>query len=364
MLFFDKAKHFYSEHERIIMPAAFLGGFIFDNFTLTRIDLLFDNLVLFSYLVIATLGIIITNLYKGGKLYGSAMEKIAPWLPMIVQFAFGGLFSGYIIFYARSASFAASWPFIVVLILLFIGNERFRNRYFNVTFQMSMLFLAVFSFLIFYVPIIAGSIGVSIFIVSGVASLLFMWSLLYVLSQFVPKRIKESRSKITASIISIYLLINVFYFTNIIPPIPLSLKEAGVYHKVERTSKSGDYSVLYEPPQWYEPFRAYNNTFHRTPKEPVYFFSAVFAPTRLQTNILHRWHYFDVGVGEWIETDRLEYLITGGRDGGYRGYTIKRNIIAGKWRVDVITERGALLGREKFEVKDVTVPPILKTTSR
>jgi hypothetical protein len=40
----------------------------------------------------------------------------------------------------------------------------------------------------------------------------------------------------------------------------------------------------------------------------------------------------------------------GGRDGGFRGYSFKKNIQPGTWRVDVETAEGLLLGRIGFEV--------------
>ena len=43
----------------------------------------------------------------------------------------------------------------------------------------------------------------------------------------------------------------------------------------------------------------------------------------------------------------------GGRDGGYRGYSIKNDVTAGKWRVNVKTGDGKLIGRVGFTVEDV-----------
>ena len=51
----------------------------------------------------------------------------------------------------------------------------------------------------------------------------------------------------------------------------------------------------------------------------------------------------------------VTYPINGGRDGGYRGYTIKSHPDAGEWRVDFATADGHLLGRERFNVEQT--PP-------
>ena len=46
-----------------------------------------------------------------------------------------------------------------------------------------------------------------------------------------------------------FLLINFMYFANIIPPIPLALKDAGVYNDISRTP-DGAYQVLAEKTDW------------------------------------------------------------------------------------------------------------------
>jgi hypothetical protein len=51
----------------------------------------------------------------------------------------------------------------------------------------------------------------------------------------------------------------------------------------------------------------------------------------------------------------VSYTINGGRDGGYRGYTIKRHPQAGDWRVDIRLAGGHLLGRVRFRIEQA--PP-------
>jgi hypothetical protein len=44
--------------------------------------------------------------------------------------------------------------------------------------------------------------------------------------------------------------------------------------------------------------------------------------------------------------------MTGGRETGYRLYTMKQRVQPGEWRVDVETEDGRLLGRMTFIAED------------
>ena len=64
-------------------------------------------------------------------------------------------------------------------------------------------------------------------------------------------------------------------------------------------------------------------------------------------------------LGEFFELyfDRLynvAYRLTGGRDGGYRGYTFKKNVQSGDWRINIKTEDGLLLGRVDFTIFAIT----------
>jgi hypothetical protein len=74
-------------------------------------------------------------------------------------------------------------------------------------------------------------------------------------------------------------------------------------------------------------------------------YAQVYAPTRLETEIFHRWEYKDE-AGNWREHFRLGYPIAGTNEDGYRGYTQIKSFFSGVWRCSVETERGQVLGRE------------------
>ncbi|MBU1246371.1 DUF2914 domain-containing protein [Patescibacteria group bacterium] len=354
-----KIKLFFARHKKYVSSGALLLGFVVDNLTLTRIDLWFDNLILFFYLILVALGIVFINLNNNDLPQKSLIKKASPWFVIFMQYAFGGLFSGFFIFYSRSASLVTSWAFSLLFLGLMIGNEVFSKKYLQFKFQISLFFLALFSFTIFYVPVVLGSLGVWIFLLSGIISLGIITIFLFLLSRFLPLLVRENCAILIWSIGSIYFLINIFYFTNIIPPIPLSLKDAGVYHFVERAA-DGNYVARVEEKKWYELLKKYNNEITHIKEKPIYFYSAVFSPTDLDIKIIHKWQYFNTNKKEWIEMFRLKYDIVGGRDGGYRGYSFKENITAGRWRVAVTTERNQLLGRYNFTVINNNTPPVLK----
>ena len=277
--------------------------------------------------------------------------------PFLMQYAFGGLLSGFFVFYIRGASLATSWPFLVLLFGLLVGNEFFRTRYQRFTFQVSILFFVLYSYMIFFMPVVVGSMGAWVFLLSGVVSLIVIGLLLYGFSYLMPTAIHYLHRGIVISIGGIFLAVNAMYFLNILPPLPLSLKEAGVYHNITRVPSG--YRVVGEEQPWYG-FLISREKIHISVGSPVYFYSAVFAPTRItETRIVHHWEYFNEKTDAWVNRTRIEFSIAGGRDGGYRGYSLKTNVEAGLWRVRVETARGQVLGQTSFRVENVPETPVL-----
>jgi len=341
-------KQWIIDHEKLVSFLVFIGGFIFDNFTMWRIDSLLDISILFGWLFIGSFAIVSLNITHHGFERFKIFRKENVWIPLLIPFALGALFSGFTIFYMRSAVLSTSWPFLLIVLALFIGNEFFKERYLRLNFQISILFIAVFFLMIFFVPIVLGKMGDSVFLLSGAVSLLAIGAFIHFLYLFLPKEARGNRKTLIASIGGIFLSVNFFYFTNLIPPVPLSLKDAGVYHYMERT-ESGRYFFQGEIKNWYDIFDFYENI-HVKSGEALYFYSAVFAPTRLNTNIIHSWQYYNEVTKKWVVSANIRFPIYGGADGGYRGYSEKTNIFPGKWRVDVTDERGRVLGRTRFEI--------------
>jgi hypothetical protein len=352
-------KNWYFRNEGKVGSVALLAGFIFDNLTLRRVDLLAENLYIIALLVVAGIGIILINLQETGKIREKVPGRIHFWLIILLQFALGGLYSTFLVFYSRSATLATSWPFLALLLGSMIANEVLKERYSRLSFQVSVLFLSIFAFTIFFVPVLLHQIGPAVFLLSGLISLLLIGGFIHLLRLFTRERLRENRRILLWSIGGIFVGINLLYFIGLIPPIPLALKEAGIYRSI---THDGDfnYQAQIEPRDWRDFFRLYQ-PIKLTPDESVYAFSAVFSPTKLNTNIIHEWQKYDEPNENWLTSSRVELPIIGGRNGGYRTYSIRNNLDAGRWRVNVKTKSGQLLGRIKFKVEVVSIAPKLIT---
>ena len=337
----------------MLSAATLIGGFIIDYLTLRRVDFLFDNLLIVLYLIFTGVSIFIVNLYEAGKLRTKFVGSIYEFLPFLLQFSFGGLFSAFVVFYSKSASLFTSGAFVLILLTLLIGNEFFKERYSKLVFQVVIFFVALFSFSIYFLPVVLRQMSVAVFLWSGALSLGLVGVFIFVISRFAPHRYKESEKRLIVAILAVYAIINILYFTNIIPPIPLSFKGGDVYHRVERR-EDGNYLVTGEADVWQEKFNL-GQTVHLVAGEPVYVLSSVFAPTDLNIKIVHNWQYLDEEKVRWKSASKISFPIRGGRDEGYRGFSSKANVFPGHWRVDIETDRGQVIGRIRFDIEMVDV---------
>ena len=359
MSIFVHARDLYGRFERPISSISLVFGFVFDALTFSRVDNVWQNVWVLGHIVMIGVFIVVIHLKENKPGDESDVTKAHFWYVNILQFFFGGILSTYLLSYFRSSDILVTWPFVLVLALAFMANEVLKRHYIRLSFQISLYFLSIYAFAIYLVPVVIHKIGTSIFLLSGLVSLVFITIFIYVLFLFIKDKFKKSRKSIFLLIGGIFVVVNIFYFTNLIPPIPLSLKDAGVYHSVERIH-DGNYVVKYEDHGFSGYFDLYQD-FKKTPGSPVYAFSSVFSPTDLNTTIVHEWEHLDNTSGEWVEDSRINLAVVGGRDNGFRTYSIRMNLAEGKWPVNVNTLDGLLIGRLRFNVVQSLTTPILST---
>lgn len=116
--------------------------------------------------------------------------------------------------------------------------------------------------------------------------------------------------------------------------------------------ENGTYLVTYDPDKTYKFWRTYNHYVKYKPGDTIFAFTSIFAPTDLKKAVAHRWMWYNPNNHRWETSDVISYKVTGGRGKGYRGYTYKTNLHPGKWKVEVITKGGSILGTMKFTLKE------------
>ena len=353
-----QVKDWYEQFEKPISSFSLIAGFAFNILTLKRVDMFWENFWIIIHLLVVAVTIILLHAKSHEDTDWKDSSKLHFWLITILQFTFGGLLSTFLVFYFRSASLSASWPFFLLLAGAFIANERLKHYYSKIAFQLGFFFLSLFLFAIYIVPVIVHSLGDEIFVVSGVSSLVLMIIYLQAFKFTNKEKFYESRPVVLASILGTFLFINILYFTNIIPPIPLSLKDAGIYHSITKNG-TGDYVVKTEKKNLLDYLR-FTDQIHVREGSTIYAFNAIFSPSSLNINVIHRWEKYDESAKSWVSMGDVTLGIVGGREGGYRTYSIEDGITAGKWRITVLSEQDQVIGRIRFDViTDSAIPTLI-----
>lgn len=260
----------------------------------------------------------------------------------VLQFFFGGMFSALVVCYFKSSGSLASFILVLCLAALLVGNEFLQKRYESFALNLALFCLLGTMVMNFTLPYIVHGIGFKWFFLSTVLSFgisFLIWK--------VARRPK--RMLVIPSLISILLI--VAYLMNWVPPVPLVLKQQMPCQNFDKTNYSCDvdYPTILQRLKLGEP------TVHKVEGNEVYFLSSVFAPAKLKAGLEFRWYYLEPTTGKYKLTDKISsgrMVMNGGRERGYRIYSKKKNIPAGKYRVETAYKNGAVIGSSAFEVLD------------
>jgi len=325
----DANRHF-------LMSALLLCGFLADVLTFQTLDLStsFILLAIHAVVVMAAMSL------------GATHATLQRFAPLALQFSFGALLSSSLVFYWFSGAFSASWPVMLLLAVLGASNEAFRTWYLRTDVRIGTFTFVLFSFFAMVMPYAFRTLAAWTFALAGVSSFTLSILLVMAVTRASEARTRERRH-LGAIVGTVSVMFVALYFVGAIPPVPLAIREAGIFHNVVRQGNA--YVLVGDEETFIErllPGRVITNDADGR----IYAFTTIFAPTALNTTIYHRWQRFDPDASTWVTASRLSYAIRGGREDGYRGYTYKTGLAPGEWRVIVETERGQELGRIPFTV--------------
>jgi len=351
------------KHERPLASAVFALGFIGDLLTFTLIDLSLANLVFVAYLAVTAVATFLSHTVASrfdtnDALWRRTLNVIAP---LVAQYAIGSLLSGILIFYTKSAVLSVSWPFIIMLALVFIGNEYFRGYRDHLAFQTVLFFFTLYAYAIFALPLAIGRIGPVTFLESTGLTIAAFALFLGLLAWVGWTRFAKTFWRIVAGSTAVLVILVGSYFTSLIPPIPLTMRDSGIYHSIQRSADGYTLSAEASRPWWefYKPMQV-----HHVSGTPLVAFSSIFAPGAFSAGVVHEWERYDPASKKWVRASMIAFPLSGGRQGGYRGYSEITNVQPGAWRVSIQTSSGQTIGRIRFDVVDVSSEPELHSEVR
>lgn len=335
-------------HERSLVSAFLLGGFVVHYLTFKSLEVGTTLVGLGVYLVLAAVCIVYISFSEKHVADGNhpLLARLQLAVPFTLQVAFGSLLSMALLFYWFSGSLSASWPMFAILVGLIFFNEAFRRAYLKPWVQITLFSFVLSAYVSILLPYLLHSLEPWVVLIGGVGSLLLSLSLIWVLLRFTPT-LRSQGWRMGISVLLVFCVLSTLYLTNLIPPIPLSLREAGIYHEVRRVGN--EYALTGESETFWQSLLP-GQVIHLDASGRIYAYTSVYSPTDLDTVIYHRWEFYNEDKKTWQTTDHLSYPIVGGRIDGYRGYTFKTNPKPGEWRVSVETARGQVLGRIGFTV--------------
>lgn len=353
-------RDFVVRYERHISVLSMVGGFVLDNLALSRADLPFETYLLYVYLSLIGICILIVHLVEEGVWKAKLFSLARPWLLIALQFVSGSMVSAFLVFYSRAASLSATWPFLILLLAIFAGTELFKRYQDRLGYQCAIFFFGIFSFSVYEVPIMIGKVGTDVFLLAGTIAVVIFALFCLALLVTGQKRFTAAAPRVFSGAAAVFIILNVLYFTHLLPPLPLALRDVGVYHSLVRTADG--YAVSGEPEPLIDDLLGVAHV-HVLAGGPVFVFSSVFTPVAIQTDIVHRWEHWDGAENRWVVSAVVGFPVTGGRDGGYRGFSEIDGIPEGQWRVSIETPAGAVIGRIAFDVTYVTTAPPLSAAS-
>ena len=161
---------------RLSSVATFVAGFLFDYFTMQRIDAWLDLAFQLAYLGGLT-GLLV---YQHREVTGrwTPAGLTARWWRYSVEtlhFLYGGLLSAYVVLYFRSSTSSRAAVFLVLLVGVMVVNEVPHVRGAGYRLRVGLFAFCVLSFLTYFIPLIVGRIDAWVFLLSLLLSGAVVW---------------------------------------------------------------------------------------------------------------------------------------------------------------------------------------------
>ncbi|MDZ4661927.1 MAG: DUF2914 domain-containing protein [Pseudomonadota bacterium] len=350
----EKVRDTYKKYERYRDPGIFVAGFVFDLFTVSRIDDLLSILQQAAYLFIISI-MISLEIYDQYNPFNwrPKIQKVWSYRNFIMHFFFGSLLSAYAIFYFKSASLVTSFAFLGFMVTLLVANEFSRVQSSGPLMRMGLLSLCLVSYFGYLVPIIFGHTGPIPFILAQSLTIAYHAGIFFYLKKKLGPHVTSFKPLAQVVLLPCLLVQGIFlglYMTSLIPPVPLSAQYMGIYHSVQKDNDQ--YELGYTRSFW-KFWQNGDQTFASRPGDKIVLFTRLFSPARFKEDINIRWQFKNV-KGNWETHDVIPLKISGGRDEGFRGYAYKGNYSLGSWRVQLETQDKREISRVYFDVIEDT----------
>lgn len=359
MNWFERAQLNYLKFRHKLSPVLFLLSFLLDLKIVKLPDSKETLIFISTHFVLTVCLILLFARAAEGDLEQTKARRWAPsikiLLDIVLQFTFGALASALFVLYFKGADPVSSLPFLVLLASFLFGNEFAHKHTSRIEVRFASTIFLAYAYLIYLVPLFRNQLGnSSLFISTGIAAILAVF-FLGALHHISPMMYVRTRKTLISLVVGLFIGLPLLVLVDIIPPLPLMLREGTVAHSIEkRYGVEYNLSIEQQPLYlrlglpWLRP------EYHVSSGETLVFFTAVYAPADIKAGIIHVWEWEDPTTGHYVERSRIPLYVSGGRQNGFRTYSIIDNVSSGNWRVTALLGTGQVLGHRQFTVVNGT----------
>ena len=350
---------FKERHHIAFEVAFFFLGFGFDVLLLHRIDSTPLLIHQGTYLVLTALLIAVDHrIAVSGKEPTGRLGKLASYRTWVIHFFLGTLLNAFLVFYFRASSGLWAFLFIVALSAVLVINElpRFRER--GPVVRVALLSFATTSYFAYLLPVMVGFLHWALFLGAVILGTGYTFALWRVYAR-ISHDPKWTFRRAVAPGLAVQALLFGLYFLNVVPPVPLGLKDIGIFHEVTTTGTGASREFLCSKvatAPWLIWRRDDTDFRYQEPaagdeRPKVWAYVAIFAPRGFHDRLSFNWEYDDPKRGWVSRGSSFHDLGTGGatREEGFRTYAYSRVAGPGKHRVIIRSSDGREIGRKTLE---------------
>lgn len=314
----------------------FTMGLVFDLLTLGQID---RSFYLFQHAIFLILVFLIIIKFSSDEMRSPYLKiKSIRLSPIdILQFFYGSLLSHYFYFYFRSSSLV-TWLFLILVTMMLLLNELAYEKKWYLSFNVFLFPFCLLAYLVYFIPILLGSIGSGEFYLSVMLFFAIMLLMPYLFVQN-----KKLLKKFWISSASVLIFTVYFYQLKFIPPVPLHVTKSGIYTKVSNFE-----DVIITSVKEVRSFQKVSIAY--LSGEKIYYAAKIFSPSNFKDKLFLEWSIKD--KNQWNILDKIIFEVKGKSDGDYRGIAWKENWGIGQYKVTLVTEDGRILDEINVEVAD------------
>lgn len=269
------------------------------------------------------------------------------WSQPALHFMLGTLLNAYALFYFKSASGLSALLFLGTLSLLLVVNELPQFRRYGPVVLFGLYSFCLTSYFAYLYPVLLGRLRPWMFLLAVATSLLPLCLLAWGHQRFTQDGRRVLREALGPSL-GVQALLVLLFLGHLVPPVPLSLLDIGIYHGVTRSPNHTTYELTHHPRPWWRFWTKDEQDFLARPGDRIFCFVHIFAPRNFHDEVRLRWAHHE--ASGWASSDAVPLQVSGGKEEGYAGYSYKQNWRPGDWEVAVVTRDGREIGKRRFTV--------------